>query len=122
MGIPKNGWVSLENPNLKWMMTGGSPMAQESRPHSARLGWLGPWRAGQSGEDGAQLIGAEQPEKSIIGIYSARIRNKPYLIKVFVGYVELGYMKLFRFLSQKMDDFRGVSCDKYSLEYVTQCE
>ena len=25
MGIPKNGWFRMENPNLKWMMTGGTP-------------------------------------------------------------------------------------------------
>ena len=29
-GIPKmdqNGWFVMENPNLKWMMTGGSPIS-----------------------------------------------------------------------------------------------
>ena len=25
MGIPRNGWFILDNPNLKWMMTGGTP-------------------------------------------------------------------------------------------------
>ena len=26
MGIPKNGWFVRENPNRKWMMTGGTPL------------------------------------------------------------------------------------------------
>ena len=30
MGVPKDGWFIVENPNLKWMMTGGTPMTQET--------------------------------------------------------------------------------------------
>ena len=26
MGDPQNGWFILENPNPKWMMTGGTPI------------------------------------------------------------------------------------------------
>ena len=32
MGVPPKRWVYVmdKNPNLKWMMTGGSPMTQET--------------------------------------------------------------------------------------------
>ena len=29
-GTPNNGWFIRENPNLKWMMTGGTPLFQET--------------------------------------------------------------------------------------------
>ena len=27
LGVPPNGWFTKENPNLKWMMTGGTPIS-----------------------------------------------------------------------------------------------
>ena len=32
MGVPQNGWFIRGNPNLEWMMTGGTPMTMET-PH-----------------------------------------------------------------------------------------
>ena len=30
MGVPQNGWLMRENPISKWMMTGGTPMTQDT--------------------------------------------------------------------------------------------
>ena len=30
MGVAQNAWFIREHPKVKWMMTGGSPMTQES--------------------------------------------------------------------------------------------
>ena len=27
MGVPQNGWFIVENPNLKWMITRGTPIS-----------------------------------------------------------------------------------------------
>ena len=27
VGVPQNGWFPMEHPNLKWMMTGGTPIS-----------------------------------------------------------------------------------------------
>jgi len=32
-GVPKNGWFIMENPNLKWMMTGGIEHGVNSQTH-----------------------------------------------------------------------------------------
>ena len=42
-GHPQNGWFIRENPDLKWMMTGGTPISgnlQMGYPHSSLDGWF----------------------------------------------------------------------------------
>ena len=37
MGVPRNRWMVyfMENPTRKWMMTGGTPMTQETTSHAS---------------------------------------------------------------------------------------
>ena len=39
MGVPEDGWFIVENPNLKWMMTGGTPMTQETSILDESTAW-----------------------------------------------------------------------------------
>ena len=35
--VPQNGWFTLENPNLKWMMTGATPMTKRKPPYMSSM-------------------------------------------------------------------------------------
>ena len=50
MVVPPNGWFIRENPNLKWMRTGGTPMTQETSTYGG-ITMIQQWNPHKTNQD-----------------------------------------------------------------------